>query len=417
MNDSVIDKYFYIWALVLPITSFLIIPSIQGTTGGFLFALFSIFSVPFLSKYKVNIIRYYYTFLTALSIIVMSILLSQLSLSFSVINIDITKAVFVNPFDHKVLFRSSIFTQTLYLLAGIATFSFVRVFYNKSWDKYILAGGMILAVYGLYEFVFFLLTGKSGDFISNRTFGDGTYAGSVVQLIQLGPFTLERIKSLTGEPSMYSFSIFPFLLFAVYLKKKLVSSVLLLSLILSSSTTFFIGIILVLFFSLKYILKSFFRVYLVLWVIIIFYLFVGPTAISSFFDNFIWDKLTMQNRSGSERYLTFLQHINFYDNLPFLNKLFGIGFGNVRSTDMFSTLLVNTGIVGFVMFSIVFLYPIFKLGKDKFAIILKLSIIETYFSMMIAVPEFSYLPTWLFLGIAYNKIYVDRKEKVASFKK
>ncbi len=78
----------------------------------------------------------------------------------------------------------------------------------------------IFAIYGIYEVVYYVITGSPGDFISNRAFGDqfgrgivrsdGTVNGSSFQQISVGGFNIQRLKALTGEPSMYAMSIFPF---------------------------------------------------------------------------------------------------------------------------------------------------------------------------------------------------------------
>lgn len=39
---TLVDKYYRIWAFAMPVTSFLVIPSIQGTTIGYLMCFLSV---------------------------------------------------------------------------------------------------------------------------------------------------------------------------------------------------------------------------------------------------------------------------------------------------------------------------------------------------------------------------------------
>lgn len=85
-----------------------------------------------------------------------------------------------------------------------------------------------------------------------------------------------------------------------------------------------------------------------------------------------------------------------------MHSLFGIGFGYIRSSNLFTTLLVNTGIIGVLSFSYFYLKD-FSLKAQNFikqgnnSIILVLFVIS-----MVAVPEFSYLSFWIFLAISKN---------------
>jgi hypothetical protein len=409
-NSKLIDRYFCIWAFFLPITSILIIPSLQGTTPAFMFALVGIFIAPIIGG-KIKGLRFAYTLFITTSVLIFSVAMSQLSIGLYSGIIDLSKGILItigSP-EKAILFRSSVFTQSLYMTSALATFSFVRVFYNKKWDNYLLFGGVLLAFYGLYEFVYFLIFKTNGDFLSNRLFANGA-TGSSFQPMAIGGFTMERIKSLTGEPSMYAFTIMPFFLYSLYLKRKKTSLLLFLTLCLSSSTTFIVGLIFSLLFGIKYMIKTKLRLYLLAWSIVGFVLIAWP-KMSDWFNQVVINKVTLQDNSGSDRFSTFQGHIDLFSNLPFMNKLFGIGFGTVRSTDFFSTLLVNTGIFGILAFSSLFMYPVFKMNNDKRGKMIKLIILITYMTMMISVSEYSYLPTWLFLGIAYNKIYSDKHSR------
>ncbi|MGI0025154.1 MAG: hypothetical protein ACREA4_08425, partial [Nitrososphaera sp.] len=217
------DIYFAVWAIVLPITSIVLLPSIQGTTPAYLFALAAITPpVSLLVIPKEKILPFYYDLALASFGFVALNALAQLSLAFSTITyfpLSLPLSATLDA-DHSILMRKSMFTQSLYLLAGASTFFFVKHLYCEKWDNYFVVGAAILGLYGVYECVYFLATGHGGDFLSNRTFGGEKFfgephPGSRFQTIRLGPFTVQRLKSLTGEPSMYAFTILPFWIYAL----------------------------------------------------------------------------------------------------------------------------------------------------------------------------------------------------------
>ena len=102
-----------------------------------------------------------------------------------------------------------------------------------------LWGAWLLALYGIYEWLFFLVFKQPGDFIANRMYGD--HPGSWSQTIQVGPFTLLRIKSTFGEPSWFSAAVIPYFFLALEYRRKLLSAALLFCIVFSTSTTAFIG--------------------------------------------------------------------------------------------------------------------------------------------------------------------------------
>lgn len=121
----------------------------------------------------------------------------------------------------------------------------------------------------------------------------------------------------------------------------------------------------------------------------------------------IFEKLLSSfSESTTERTAYFHNHFNYFLDMPFLNKFFGLGFGYVRSTDFISTVLVNCGVVGLVLFTLLFIYPIIKLKNNTS---IKVSLLLIYVATMIAVPEFFYFIIWLFLGIGYKSINYNKK--------
>lgn len=140
----------------------------------------------------------------------------------------------------------------------------------------------------------------------------------------------------------------------------------------------------------------------------ILFVLLNYEAVYQFIDKSIIQKISQETESGIMRSLYFDTHLDYYLNMNLLSMLFGLGFGYVRSTDFFTTLLINNGLIGLLLFSAIFLKPVFLLNNNKRNYGLKVVLVTLYFSMLTAVPEFSFLSTWLFLGVAYNQL---KKEK------
>lgn len=107
--------------------------------------------------------------------------------------------------------------------------------------------------------------------------------------------------------------------------------------------------------------------------------------------------------SSLERGNNFMNNIDFWLNIDIIHKLFGIGFGFIRTTDLCTTLLINIGIIGLAIYCI-FVLKRFSIKPKNFIEVGNNSIILVLFiTMIIFVPEFGFLSFWLFLGIIYNK--------------
>jgi hypothetical protein len=313
--------------------------------------------------------------------------------------------------------RTSLFTQSIYLAAVILYAGYVYIYYEPSWDKWLIAAATLLAMYGLYEVAFYAVTGTPGDFLSNRSFGDGstlrheegTIDGSSFQLIYLGSLALERLKSLTGEPSMYALSMVPFWIYVNTVARTRVPVWILgASLILSTSTTMVVGYVCyVLIRMMKFKVDPIKAILGVLAVCIAAYF--ARDYLADFFDQMIVSKLSGSGESGSERSGLFSASVDMWMHASFANQIFGVGFGYIRSTDMFSTLLVNTGVVGVVLFTVVTLYPAFKLDWEPKGLALRQCCVAVWVMMMVSVPEFSYLAPWTFVAIAYSRLYRTRQ--------
>lgn len=406
---NLVDRYFYVWALFVPIASFLVFPAIQGTTPANLLSFFSIAWTLIVVRKKELITRYAVKMVIVIGCFIFLNLFSQLGLALIRPRLNLDMLVLIDKDNlSQLFFRSSFFTQSIYAIACILVFMYIYVFYRKSWDKYLLGGAICLSLYGFYEVIYFFLTGSNGDFITNRTFDD--FSGSLFQTIEIGGNLFQRLKSLTGEPSMYALTILPYWIYSIHIGKRKISLVLLVSLILTTSATAYLGI------AIYYLLAFFNKPFNVKKVIgttsfaalFIFILVVQYKNIYYWIDYFFLSKFGGDTISSIERTNNLTNTLSFYLDLPIFNKLFGIGFGVSRSTDMFSTLLVNNGVIGLLVFCGMFLYPIVKLGKDLRSTGLRRANLITLLIMLISVPEFAYLSTWLFLAISYNQVNKDK---------
>ena len=396
---AALESYCKLFALVLPVTSILLVPQIQGTTPGLVMALFSPFVVLAASgeanrNYWRGLLRFFAIFLFFL-------LASQLALLFGTLasrsDLILVRPGFLEPL------RSTLLTQGLYLVSGCFTFLLFAHFYRREWDRFVVAGGVLLASIGLLEWLSFLLAGQTFDFLSNRTFGDGIEgSGSLTQKIGVMGQTLLRLKSLTGEPSMYSLSMLPYMAFCVATRRWRLAAYLSFTLLLSTSTSALLGflvfgLLLVLFYARGVWSKLLSFLALLLSAVLFALLFRDLIV------QMVLEKLLLENTSGEDRFLTFLGNIRFWLDSGTAVKLFGIGWGTVRSTDFFSTLLVNTGLVGLLGWLLLFLRPSMSVVREAPApFILNLGMITVLIIMLFAVPEYAYLTTWMFLGILYK---------------
>lgn len=402
---DIIDKFFIIWSFFIPITSFVLIPSVKGSLIsyilGFISPLIILFKRKnFFKKYIICFGEFVYIWLAFFC-------LSQLGNL--IYNINISDLILVsNETNNIKVFRNSIFTQSLYLVPCILLYLYCKFFYNIKWDKWIVYSGWLFSVIGLYFLLYFLLTGQNGDIISNRVFADNTEVSNIAQRLSILSIGIERVQSLSGEPSMYAFTILPYIIFAIHRKaNKLLIATMIVSLLLSVSTTGFLGIIIyiicILFFS--KINKRYIKNLIIFIGILIFIYFLFSSYIDEIIMNMIINKITADptNISGLERSANIMDNIIYWSNLNNINFLFGIGFGVIRSTDLLTTFLINIGLIGTLLFAYFYLKKIKlrnltmkKIGDNAILLVL-------FITSMISVPEFSYLSFWLFLGLINSK--------------
>src|SRR6266481_5830248 len=350
-----------LWCVLMPITSFLLIPSAQGTIPAYVLAFASVFLVIMSrdgAQPSIQQTRYLKVALLAAGIWLLLLCGSQLGHLLSNRH-DFGDMFLNNPSDTRVVLRSVLFTQTLYLAACLCIALFFRFFFRAEWMRYVLWGGWLLAIYGIYEWLFFLIFGQPGDFLANRTYGEDLHTASWSQAIQVGPLDLLRIKSTFGEPSFFSAAVIPYLFLALEYKRKLLSAALLFCVVFSTSTSAFIG------FPFALIIYSVFQRKLSTSIAVAFLLFAGALATLYFvfpdtYESMFTAKLSADNTSGDLHQEAAQATSETAKTFTFMNRLFGIGFGYYYGS-VFTVILVNTGWIGLAVYCYAFLKPVLLL--------------------------------------------------------
>lgn len=395
----VLDSYLSIVLFIAGFTSVVLMPSVSFSVPSYLLIFllaplamyYSIKSGSFLHK----------EFIAIAGIFLFVNALAQLYVYYSGIQLTPTLRLTDDSDTQKVFLRKSLFTQSLYLFAGFLLYLYVKHLGTRRHIAVFYNGLRVLVAYGFLEIILFQFTGRNGDFISNRQFAHTP--GSLFQTMQVGGWVIQRLKSLTGEPSMFAFTVVPFWILAVGLKRTVDIVLFGIALVLSFSTSAWLGMA-VLALAVAAHEKRIQR-YL-LWMvpmglIILVAAYYTSAGFKHFADDTLIDKLTGGNTSGQERSLFFKNQLAFWWNdMNWIGKLTGLGFGYIRSTDFFSTLLVNNGLIGILLFTWFFFKHSFvrlKGEKDE-RYYYRTALIATYLIMMVSVPEFAYLSTWILLA-------------------
>lgn len=321
---------------------------------------------------------------------------------------DIPFKLMVSLEDPSVyLFRKSLFTQSMYLITCVIFFLFTMEYLNKKNGIETLLritwwGIFLYVAYGFYEFVGFLLTGENVDFISNRIVKvDKLFAS--FQILHLGGITIQRMDSLAAEPSMFAYSLIPFTILFYYLKNR-IYILLIIALLLSTSTTAIVGIVLFILID-----SIFFRKSLELSISIVLIISVVQIMFKDVlleFWNFFFGKLTMTEGTGVlsslERISFFKSSFNYFLKSDIFHQLFGYGFGYIRSTDTFSTLLVNVGLIGAVAYILFIIYPFFKIPLNSdYRRGLFISSIVLLIITLISVTELYFYHIWFLAALSW----------------
>jgi hypothetical protein len=387
------------WLTLMPVNSFVVIPSIQGTTPAYLFAFCSLVLV-FLPGYSTVTAEVRSGYIKAIACFVLlwtfNLCLSQM------VNLAsppdyLSTATLINPDDTRAAFRSTIITQSIYLAACVSVFLFFRYQFQERWWKYVFWGAWLLAIYGVYEWIYFLIFQKPGDFIANRSYADTP--GSWSQTLDFGGVNLLRIKSTQGEPSFLSVVVLPYLYLAAEQRRRLLTAFLLFVAIFSTSTSAFFGLtfgaIVTALFRRKFSWRDMLLVGCIATALAVCY-FVFPDIYANLFT----DKLAGVTDSGEKRQFSPLGVVENFFELPPLQWLSGVGFGYTYSNVGIS-LLFNCGLSGVALFAFGFLSPVFRLPSNARGIALKTGLVVMFFLFLISVAELFLPTTWMFLGLAY----------------
>jgi hypothetical protein len=400
-----------LWCLLMPLTSVLLIPSVQGTIPAYVLGFASVFFI-ILGRNDgqpaVQRIRYFKVALLMAGLWLLLLCGSQLGHLLSDRH-DFGDMFLNSPGDTRVVLRSVLYTQSLYLAACLCIALFFRFFFRAEWMPYVLWGGWFLAIYGIYEWLYFLIFQQPGDFLANRTYGEEMHTGSWSQAIQIGPFNLLRIKSTFGEPSFFSAAVIPYLFLALQNKRKWLSVVLLFCLVFSTSTSSYIA------FPFALIIYCLFQRKLNLSIALIILLFAGAVATLYYvypetFDSMFTDKVNAANDSGVIHQETMQAMHETVQTFTFMNRLFGIGFGYFYGS-VFNNVLINTGWIGMAVFLYAFLKPAILLHSDNEGLALKVAVATLLFLFYINVSELFLPTTWMFLGLAYWRLDQQGQEK------
>lgn len=332
-------------------------------------------------------------------------LLAQLQVWFFSVSLgdSLTLTDKANP--GKVLLRTTLFSQTIYLFAGILCYLYLKYYATANHIRYLYIGLRIVVVLGFLEIILFQITGVNGDMITNRVFNGKEGSGSLFQTITLGGLRMQRMKSLTGEPSMFAFSLIPFWILCIPLKRYADFIFFGIALLLTFSTSAYLGILVLIAGACladKRIAKPMVFIVPVFIAILAGLYFVSPGVHKLVHSVFI-DKFSGTNQSGSERSGYFLGQFNYWrDQLNIVGKLVGVGFGYVRSTDFLSTLLVNNGLLGIIVFTAFFFKHAFvKVKNIQFNKFYVIALFAAFMILMCSVPEFAYLSLWILLSLPY----------------
>ncbi|MFC4769942.1 O-antigen ligase family protein [Effusibacillus consociatus] len=257
-------------------------------------------------------------------------------------------------------FTSRHITQTLYLAYGIiitilvATKNTQLSQFVSSLKAYVLSG-IFVSLWGWLQFIFDKIDIPYPYFIFNNNINPAAqgFTGEFLDL------NLKRISSVAVEPSILSqflLTVVPIVLVAVLTKRTILSpfldrfSLVIMSsiLILSTAATAYIGLLVMLFVILLISFRLKFRL-LRIWGIISLTLVCGviylvTPKVQILTSNLLFDKLN--TGSGLERLASIETAWEYFLDYPFL----GVGWGSVTSHDLIVNILVNTGILGLVLF-------------------------------------------------------------------
>lgn len=415
-TDKVQSIYFKLLLLLAPIQSILIAP-VQGTTPAFMLILAAV-AVLLRGEARYGRLLLFIAGFWLIYTVYMAFSLS----GYMIDQPDFSMARTIREVYVYGVVRQTHITQGVYLFSAMLFAFLIYTYFQEAFLKYAYFGILLLAAYGFYEFIFYAIFHTNGDILSNRNFGDldtasagageGAFAtGSMVQSSNLFGSAFMRLKSLVGEPSMYALSVTPFAVYAYARRWWILFAILALSLVLSTSSTAVIGLIVGLAYA-EVRQRQEFILYIAAALVIGVLLYATSDAIHQALNTVLFEKL--DTASGNERLAVFTNSVGLVFDGNVIRALFGVGFGTIRSTDMLSNLLANIGIIGLLAYSALLLAPCFLLrnAPDRGAI--AATLISLYVMEMVTVSEFSYLPPWFMIALAYARVREQSQPSLAA---
>jgi hypothetical protein len=394
-----------LFCATLPLCTFLLVPSIEGTIlpylmglGTLLFALFG------WAGLRTDVWNSYLKSLACFTgFWIFFFGASQLGnymgtlQSFEYLNL-------IKPEIPGILFRKTLFTQSLYFLACVSIFLYYKYIFPKEHLKYLKVCCWVFLTYGFYEWVFYLVFGYSGDFIANRKMEEaieGSWSGSWLQTYNFMGLTFMRFKSTFGEPSFFSLTCVPFFFIYLILEKRILAGLLFFALILTTSTSAYLGVFagLIALLMLRPALNRsslFILGALVAALAVAFFLYCyDPEFLNSIFGA----KFSGEIESGAKRIEQKYYFDKAYEALTLWQKTFGVGQGYVYSSVLLAN-LVNFGYLGSLIFFLFFLTPLArnlqKINPWNFSVMI------ICFLYIINIAELYQPTTWALLGLAWR---------------
>jgi hypothetical protein len=404
-----------VWLLVMPITSVLVIPGVQGTMPAVVCAGLAVLGLLAVRSQRGDRV------LVPLATIAAMFALLQCASAFAAEYLPVgleSHLTFMNQRRIDRSFLPTVATQSAYLAVGVVTALYAREFFGRRWESWVFSGAMLLIAYGVYEWLYFLNFEESGDFLSNRAFSDtwtpdrDAFSGSLVQMTDPLGFPVLRFKSLTGEPSMFAMTTLPYFFLAFCTKRYWIAGCLLTGLLLSLSSTALVAL------PTGFVLWLCFRpagwrpsYHELVAVVLIAAVGIGVLCTDSaqqlidFFTSDLREKLLGKGDSGQLRLESHQESMRFFLDAPLPVQVFGLGFGATRPFSFLDWLLINCGVMGTAVWLTAFLWPVIRLSSaSAWNVGLKVALSVTLLAMLVGVPEFSYPTNWLFLGLAYGRL-------------
>jgi hypothetical protein len=341
-----------------------------------------------------------------------------------------------NPKGDDVIlsFSKTNITQLMYLFANLSITTLIMLKLRQITQvvkmvKILLYSSFFALIFGIYQLLCNFFKLNFPYWLFNNNIG---YSQGYMQTVE----NIKRINSIATEPSMYSFfllMIIPILLTLKINKNKIfnqrvITIFLYLSIIeilLTTSSTGYVGLsifmtIYILYYFLNGMISkeknyqnSFNKLIIIIIFITILSVILLYTYITLFGLNNLTNALTsltinkFNNISGQERLKGFINGLSLFINYPVL----GVGYGSNRTYDLVTTILSNTGILGFSTFLMIIIIAIrilikynktAKKDNKLIAIGLLFSLLNAVFGFMISIPDLIFLYFWIILGFIFT---------------